>query len=145
MTTWRWGTSGVPGLSAFMPAVTKTIGVSQQYKENLEGHPGTLAIPAPNNDIPQDRYQVSADHRSSDAPPAWFPQLWFQHSLPGLPFPAGGNDAGVSIWSDNALPVPAIDPTRGTYRYGGGVVVQPYSDTYRRAETERAMMERHGY
>lgn len=143
MTTWRWGTSGVPALSAFMPAVTKTVGVSQTYKDLLEGHPGTLAIPAPNNDIPQDRLMVSADHRSSDAPPAWFPQLWFQHTLPGLPFPAGANDCGVQIYSDNQLPVPAIDPTRGTYRYGGGQVVQPYKNTYRRAVSYPTLMARH--
>lgn len=143
MTVWRWGTSGVPGLSAFMPAVTKTAGAWQSYKENLTGHPGTYAVPAPNNDIPQDRYQVSADHRSSDAPPFWYPQLWFQDRLPGLPFPAGGNDAGVRVYSDNQIPVPAIDPTRGTYRYGGGQVVQPFQNTYRRAQTERTVQARY--
>jgi hypothetical protein len=126
-----------------MPAVTTTIGVGQAYKDRLEGHPGTLAVPAPNNDIPQDRYQVGADHRSSDAPPWWYPQLWFEDALPGLPFPAGGNDAGVQIYSDNQLPVPAIEPSRGTYRFGGGTDVQPYSNTFRRAVTERTVQIRY--
>lgn len=143
MTTWRWGTSGVPALSAFMPAITKSVGMYQQYKQSVHGNPGTRPIPAPNNDIPQDRYQVSADHRSSDAPPWWFPQVWYQDQLPGLPFPAGGNDCGVRIYSDNQIPIPAIDPTRGTFRYGGGVVVQPYSNTYRRAVTERTVQVRY--
>lgn len=142
MTVWRWATSNIPALSAFMPAITKTIGVSQQYKEHVEGQPGTAAIAAPNNDIPQDRYAVSSDHRSSDAPPWWFPQLWFQDQLPGLPFPGGGNDAGVMIYSDNQLPVPSIDPTRGTYRYGGGKVWPAYQDTYRRAVTEETVQLR---
>lgn len=139
MTTWRWGTSGVPASSAFMPAITKTVGVSQAYKDLVEGQPGTEAIPAPNNSSPSSPLLTGSDHRSSDAPPAWYPQLWYQTSLPGLPFPAGGNDAGVRIWSDNQLPVPAIEPQRGTYRYGGGQVVQPYQDTYRRAETNRTV------
>ena len=144
MTVWRWGTSGVPALSAFMPSISKTAGVAQQYKDAVEGHPGTTAIPAPNNDIPQDRYQVSADHRSSDAPPAWFPQVWFQTRLPGLPFPAGANDAGVQIYSDNQLPVPAIDPTRGTFRYGGGQVVQPAMNTYRKPVLNQSVQLRYG-
>lgn len=144
MTVWRWGASGVPSLSAFFPAVTKTAGAWQRYKDALTGQPGTQAVPAPNNDIPQDRYQVSSDHRSSDAPPYWWPQLWYQDRLPGLPFPAGGNDAGVRIYSDNQIPVPAIDPTRGTFRYGGGQVVQPYMNTYRRAVTEQTVQLRYG-
>lgn len=143
MTVWRWGASDVPDLSAFFPAVTKTVGTWQQYKQALTGEPGTQAIPAPNNDIPQDRYQVSSDHRSSDAPPYWFPQLWFEDRLPGLPFPAGGNDSGVRVWSDNQIPVPSIDPTRGTYRYGGGQVVPAYSNTYRRAVTQRTVQVRY--
>lgn len=143
MTAWRWGTQGVPPLSAFMPAVTKSVVSWQRYKQAVVGEPGTQRIAAPNNDIPQDRFQVSADHRSSDAPPWWYPQLWYEHTLPGLPFPAGGNSAGVCIYSDNQLPVPAIDPTRGTYRYGGGVVTPAFQDTYRRAQTLRTVQVRY--
>jgi hypothetical protein len=144
MTVWRWGASHLPGLSAFMPAITKTASIWQQYKGNVDGQPGTQAIPAPNNSIPQDRFQVSADHRSSDAPPVWFPQVWYECHLPGLPFPAGGNDAGVMIYSDNQLPVPSIDPTRGTFRYGKGQVYPAYQDPYRRAVTERTVQLRYG-
>jgi hypothetical protein len=143
MTVWRWGTTGVPVSSAFMPAVTKTIGVSQQYKGDVDGQPGTEAIAAPNNQIPQDRYQVSADHRSSDAPPWWYPQIWYQTRLPGLPFPAGANDAGVMVYSDNQLPVPAIEPMRGTRRLGGGQVAPLWQDPYRRAVTERTVQLRY--
>lgn len=144
MTVWRWGTSGVPRSSAFMPSITKAAWSYQQYKGEVDGQPGTAAIAAPNNDIPQDKYQVSADHRSSDAPPWWFPQLWYQHRLPGLPFPAGAADAGVRIHSDNQLPVPSIDPTRGTHRYGGGQVYPVYQDPYRRAVTQRNVQLRYG-
>lgn len=144
MTVWRWGTSGVPALSAFMPAISKTAGTWQRYKDALTGNPGIAGVPAPNNDIPQDRYQVSADHRSSDAPPVWFPQLWYESRLPGLPFPAGANDCGVRIHSDNQLPVPAIDPTRGTFRYGGGKVVQPFMNTYRKPVLNETVQLRYG-
>lgn len=144
MTVWRWGASNVPASSAFMPAITKFAGMYQQYKGKVDGQPGTAAIPAPNNDIPQDRLMVSSDHRSSDAPPVWYPQVWFQTGLPDLPFPGGGNDSGVMVYSDNQLPVPAMDPTRGTFRYGGGVVTPIYSDTYRRAVTERSVQLRYG-
>lgn len=144
MTVWRWGTSGVPRSSAFMPAITKSAGMYQQYKGAVDGQPGTEAIPAPNNDIPSSRLLVSADHRSSDAPPQWFPQVWYETHLPGLPFPGGANDAGVMIYSDNQLPIPSIDPTRGTHRYGGGQVVPVYQDPYRRAVTERTVQLRYG-
>lgn len=143
MTVWRWGTSGVPALSAFMPAITKTAAIWQQYKGNLDGQPGTEAIAAPNNSNPSSPLLNSSDHRSSDAPPWWYPQLWFEDRLPGLPFPAGGNDSGVMVYSDNQLPVPSIDPTRGTFRYGGGQVVPAFQDPYRRAVTERTVQIRY--
>lgn len=144
MTVWRWSTSGVPGLSAFMPSISKTAGAWMAYKEAVTGQPGTQAIPMPNNSNPQDRYQVSADHRSSDAPPFIYPQLWFQDRLPGLPFPAGANDAGVRVHSDNQLPVPAIDPTRGTFRLGGGQAITPGMNTYRRAVVNETVQLRYG-
>ncbi len=145
MTAWRWGTSNVPASSAFMPAISKSavLGTYQQYKYNLEAQPGTMAIPAPNNSIPQDRFAVSCDHRSSDAPPYWFPQLWYEAHLPDLPFPAGANDSGVQVYSDNQIPVPAIEPFRGTHRYGGGHVVPVFQDTYRRAQTRRTVQPRY--
>lgn len=142
MTVWKWGTSGVPRSSAFMPAITKTIGVSQQYKGYVDGQPGTQAIPAPNNDIPQDRFVAGV--KSSNAPPFWWPQVWYEHCLPGPPFPGGGNDSGVRIYSDNQLPVPSIDPTRGTFRYGGGQVTPVYQDPYKRAVTQRTVQMRYG-
>lgn len=142
MTVWKWGTSKVPALSAFMPAITKTAATWQQYKANVDGQPGTQAIPAPNLSIPQDRY--AAGVKSSMAPPFWWPQVWYEHQLPGLPFPAGANAAGVRIHSDNQLPVPSIDPTRGTFRYGGGQVTPVFQDPYRRAVTQRTVQARYG-
>ena len=140
MTVWRWGASNVPGLSAFMPAISKFSGSYQQYKGDVDGQPGTQAIPAPNNDIPQDKY--AAGVKSSMAPPYWFPQVWYQVRLPGLPFPGGGNDAGVRVHSDNQLPVPAVEPFRGTRRFGGGQVYPVYQDPYRRAVTKRTVQAR---
>lgn len=142
MTVWRWGAQ-VPASSAFMPSITKGTVTWMAYKANVDGQPGTEAIPAPNNDIPQDRFAVSADHRSSDAPPYWFPQVWWETALPPGQ-PGGGNDAGVRIYSDNQLPVPAIDPTRGTRRFGGGKVTPVWQDPYRRAQTRRTVQKRHG-
>ena len=135
MTQWRWRASGVPAslaasrlpcsASAFMPAVTTTGGAAMAYKQYVELQPGTQGIAAPNNDIPQDRY--AAGQKTSYAPPVWYPTLGYQHRLP--PFlPAGGNDSPVRVWSDNQLPVPAADPTRGTRRFGGGHVAQPYTE-----------------
>jgi hypothetical protein len=144
VTVWRWGASNIPALSAFFPAVTKTAATWQQYKQNLTGQPGTRAIPAPNLSNPSSPLLVGADHRSSDAPPWWYPQLWYEDTLPGLPFPAGGNSAGMQIYSDNQIPIPSIDPTRGTYRYGGGQVVPAYQNTYRRAVTQRTVQVRYG-
>lgn len=153
MTVWKWRTSGVPeslaqsGVpvsSAFMPLITKTAGTWQAYKQHVTGQPGTQGIPAPNNDIPSSPLLVSADHRSSDAPPRWYPSLYFQDRLPGLPFPAGGNDAGVQIHSDNQLPWPAVEPQRGGRRFGGGEVVQPYYDVpHGRPKVRRRVSKRH--
>lgn len=141
MATWRWRTSGVPASTAFFPLLTKTAGTWQRYKENVSGDPGTLPVPAPNLSIPSSPLLLG-ERRSSDAPPVWYPQLWFETALSET-VPAGGNDAGVRIYSDNQLPVPAIEPQRGTHRLGGGHVVQPFQDPHRRAVTRRSLMNRH--
>lgn len=147
MTVWRWRTSGVPESTAFMPLITKTVGTWLSYKYQLDGQPGTEAIPAPDNDIPRDRLFVGEGQASArDFGGAWFPQLWYQVGLPDQhttgAFPAGGQDCGVRVYSDNQLPVPAVEPQRGTRRLGGGNVVQPYMDSYRRAQTQPALQPR---
>lgn len=131
-----------------MPLISKTAGTQLSYKYRLDGQPGTEAIPAPDNDIPRDRLAIGDGQRyAEDFGGSWFPQLWYQTGLPdpaGIgSFPAGGNDCGVRIYSDNQLPVPAVEPQRGTRRLGGGAVVQPYMDTYRRAQTQRRVSRRH--
>lgn len=144
MTVWKWRTEGVPPSTAFMPLITLPAvqGAYQSYKQHLVGEMGVIPIPAPNNDIPSSPLLCSSDSRSSDAPPYWWPNRYYEDRLPGLPFPAGANDAGVRVWSDNQLPVPAVEPQRGTHRLGGGQVVQPFQDTYRRANTTRRLQFR---
>lgn len=153
MTVWRWRTTGVPTWSgrpvtAFMPLVTKTAEVWQSFKEHLIGQPGTQPIPAPNNDIPRHRYAVGEGQAyARDFGGSWFPPLYYQESAgPGVKsgqYPAGGNDTGVRIFSDNQLPVPAIEPQRGTRRLGGGTVVPVFQDPRRRAQTTRKVSRRH--
>jgi hypothetical protein len=154
MTVWRWRTTGVPTwdgrpVTAFMPLVTKTAEVWQSFKDYLSGQPGTQAIPAPNNDIPRDRLAVGEGQAyARDFGGAWYPQLWYQTSLYGAAsgqYPAGGNDTGVCIFSDNQLPVPAIDPVRGTRKFGGGQLVQPFMQQVPgpRPQTTRRVSRRH--
>jgi hypothetical protein len=153
VTVWRWRTSGVPTwggrpVPAFMPLVTKTAEVWQSFKERVSGQPGTQPIAAPNNDIPRDRLAVGDGQAyARDFGGSWFPQLWFQDSYgPGahtMSYPAGGNDSGVRIFSDNQLPVPAIEPQRGTRRLGGGVVTPVYQQPGVPRRPKRTVSKRH--
>jgi hypothetical protein len=107
----------VPGVprgaqaSAFMPHWNKYAGSgAQQYKERLQGNPGTLAIPAPTSNTqispdPGDKAQMGTA-RSSDAPDVWYPQVYYQPDLQAAPGPV----TPVRIYSDNMMPVPAKDP-----------------------------------
>jgi hypothetical protein len=150
---WRWRTSGLPTWggrpeTAFMPLVTKTAETWQSFKEWLTGQPGTQPIPAPCNDIPRDRLAVGDGQAyARDFGGYWFPQLWFQESAgPGVKsgqYPAGGNDTGVCIFSDNQLPVPAIEPQRGTRRLGGGTVTPVYQQPRQPVRPVRKVSSRH--
>ena len=157
MTVWRWRTTGVPTwngrpVTAFMPLITKTEETWQSFKDWLTGQPGTQAIPAPNNDIPRDRLAVGEGQAAArDFGGSWFPQLYYQSDLSAGGFFTGRDPAsgtvpfagGVQIFSDNQLPVPAIEPQRGTHRLGGGTVVPVYQDPRRRAQTTRKVNRRH--
>lgn len=152
MTAWRWRTTGVPTwqghpVSAFMPLISKTAATWQAFKVLLVGQPGTQAIAAPNNDIPRGPYYVGDGQAyARDFGGSWFPQLWYQDGLYGVPsgqYPAGGSDTGVCIFSDNQLPVPAIDPVTGTRKFGGGQRVQPFMAPTPRAQTVRKVSRRH--
>jgi hypothetical protein len=83
---------------------------AQRYKQNLQGSPGTTAIGAPTSNT-----QISPDAgdkaqmgtaRSSDSPDVWYPTKYYQADLEGAPGPV----TPVRIWSDNLMPVPAVDP-----------------------------------
>ncbi len=116
----------VPGAfsTAFTPMPHKAAPIGgQAYKMYVEGQPGTQGIPAPYPGVPEEIDRVGSDHRSVDAPPVWYPSEYYELHIPvyeGAPF-AGG----AWIYSDNQLPIPAIEPQRGTYHFGGGKVVQP--------------------
>ena len=63
-------------------------------------------IPAPRPaGVPQDRSGMrgmGGDSRSSDSPNWWTPNIYYMRELASPP--------NVSVYSDNQLPVPAIDP-----------------------------------
>ena len=151
MTVWRWRTTGVPTwggqpVSAFMPLITKTQETWQSFKDHVNGQPGTLPVPAPDNGIPRSPLFVGAGQAyARDFGGNWFPQVWYQDGQPGFAtaqYPAGGNDSGVCIFSDNQLPVPAIEPQRGTHRLGGGQVAPVFMDPRRRVITQRTVQPR---
>jgi hypothetical protein len=103
----RYMVPGVPrqfSATAFTPTLTRAAASgAQSYKSELTGQPGTQAIPAPYPEgVPQDAHFTGGQSRSSDAPPVWYPQLYYQRALT--------NRAPVAIYSDNCLPVPAVDP-----------------------------------
>jgi hypothetical protein len=110
----RYVVPGVPAgvqHSAFMPHWNKYAGSgAQRYKRTVNGQPGTQAIPAPtiNTQISPDvgDKAQSGTARSSDAPQVWYPQLYYQEDLYSAPGPV----CPVQIYSDNLMPVPAVDP-----------------------------------
>jgi hypothetical protein len=110
----RYVVPGVPAgvqPSAVMPHWNKYAGSgAQTYKRGVVGQPGTQAIAAPtiNTQISPDigDKAQSGTSRSSDAPGVWYPQLWYQPDLYSAPGPV----CPVSVYSDNLLPVPAVDP-----------------------------------
>jgi hypothetical protein len=110
----RYVVPGVPAgaqPSAFLPHWNKyAASGAQRYKRFVVGQPGTMAIPAPTSNT-----QISPDAgdkaqmgtaRSSDAPDVWYPTIYYQPNLYAAPGPVNP----VSIYSDNIMPVPAVDP-----------------------------------
>jgi hypothetical protein len=102
----------VPGAtsSAFVPAPAQTTAVVR-YKMEVTGQPGTQAIPAGLADFPGGQVVNGQPVRGAGAgynqgsntmPPVWYPQLYYERRLSEVP--------EVSIYSDNQLPVPAMDP-----------------------------------
>jgi hypothetical protein len=100
-------------LSAFMPHAAKyAASGAQMYKHAVSGQPGTQGIPAPTtNTVPSPDagdMVLMGTARSSDAPDTWYPQKWFERSLNGDG--TMGPVTPVRIYSDNLMPVPAVDP-----------------------------------
>lgn len=150
MTVWRWRTSGLPTWpggrpeTAFMPLITKTIGVGQAVKALLVGQPGTEAIPAANNDIPRDRLAIGEGTQyAKDFGGSWFPSLYYQENFSQWFESGDGWAAGARIFSDNQLPVPAIDPITGTSRFGGGPQTPAFMDPRKQRRPKRRVSKRH--
>jgi hypothetical protein len=106
MVSWRLTalTSGsTKAGAALLPAPSYDAG-AYTSRGVVNGSPGTTMIPAPYPAaVPQDYSRRL--HGSQDAPPAWFPGIYYAPRLESH-FPG-------SYLSDNQMPVPAIDP-RGT-------------------------------
>ena len=122
----KYVTTGIPQgaqLSAFLPNWVRLGGSGAvQYKQALTGAPGTRSIPAPTRDtVPSpdlgDLAQMGTA-RSSDAPDSWNPQLYYQTRLTERP----GAGQPIRVYSDNLLPVPAVD---GRLRGRSAVLARP--------------------
>ena len=102
--------NGQMGHAALMPHFNRHAGSgAQEYKGRVVGQPGTQAIPVdptiPSPD-PGDIALMGLS-RSSDAPNVFYPNLYYTdgpiRERPGAGMP-------VSVYSDNLMPVPAVDP-----------------------------------
>jgi hypothetical protein len=99
------GPSGKLG-AAILP-VPAQMGEAYQSWGPIVGMPGTDLIPAPYPAaVPQGVEYVSSDPTSTskDAPPVWRPGIYYQPVLAATP--------PMAVYSDNQMPVPAINPTR---------------------------------
>lgn len=124
----RYQVPGVPpgpaaGLTAFTPHFNRhAAGGAQRYKYALTSTLGRTAIPAPVIDTapspdPGD-LALTGRHRSSDAPPAWWPQESYQRviaELPGAGMPVGYYSPQFP-GRTTVLPVPAEDYRAGYQR-----------------------------
>jgi len=118
MPTWRYTVPGVPpalACTAFTPLFDYRAGSGHQsYKYAVDGQPGTRAVPAPRfatsrQDDPTAQAMMGSA-RSTDAPPVWYPQQYFQHFIaerPGAGMPIRVYDP-VHPGPTTVLPVPAV-------------------------------------
>lgn len=75
-----------------------------QGRGTVYGSPGTVPVPAPYPAAVSQDWTHRALHRSSDAPPVWYPSVYYQRG-------PNGTRPQVSVSSDNQMPVPAKDAT----------------------------------
>jgi hypothetical protein len=105
----RYSVPGVPpqfSPTAFTPNLVRLASSgAQRYKQAVVGQPGTQGIPAPYPEGVSRDPSYTSLHQSPDAPPVWWPQLYYQTGLTNAA--AAG---GESVYSDNCMPVPAVDP-----------------------------------
>jgi hypothetical protein len=101
---------GQPGHTALTPQYVRyAASGAQEYKGTVTGQPGTQAIPVQPVVPSPDPGDIAAMglSRSSDAPNVFYPNQYFNRApireLPGAGMP-------VSVYSDNLMPVPAVDP-----------------------------------
>jgi hypothetical protein len=104
--------AGQPGHTALTPAYVRyAASGAQAYKQQVSGQPGTQAIPVtPLDKVPSpDAGDIALMglSRSSDAPNVFYPNLYFNRA-PITERPGAGMP--VSVYSDNLMPVPAVDP-----------------------------------
>jgi hypothetical protein len=124
---------GVPpgaSLSAFMPHADKyAASGAQMFKGAVSGQPGTMAIPAPTGDTTPSPdagdLVLAGTSRSSDSPDVWYPSKYFERSLDGDG--SMGPVCPVQIYSNNLMPVPAVDP-----RGRGALLARPINQRGRR-------------
>jgi hypothetical protein len=99
-----------------MPARNASV---YSYKSAVTGQPGTQGVPCGLPDFGTAGLAANGVRLrgggagyamgSDTMPLVWYPQLYYQRTLlnPGSESSFAG---GVSIWSDNQMPVPAADP-----------------------------------
>lgn len=109
----------VPGIpagkdrSAFTPDMTRMAASGAAvYKGAVSGQPGTQAIPIDEpgsnvNECGPVAQSMMGLSRTRDQPPVFYPNIYYQRSLTNPPNRDGG---GIRVYSDNMLPVPAVDP-----------------------------------
>jgi len=113
----RWAYA-VPGATctALTPLPARNAS-AYSYKGAVVGQPGTQGVPC---GLPEVSGQSVNGARirgggagyaqgSDTMPLVWYPQLYYQDRLLA-PGQAASFAGGVSIWSDNQMPVPAADP-----------------------------------
>ena len=110
-------------LGAAMIPVRAASAQAYASRGQVNGSPGTRAIAAPGSGLPQDATALAQSHyhRSADSPNLWYPGVYYQPAGPSNP----AERAGVSVSSDNQLPMPAVSPlglpsvSQGRPRLGG--------------------------
>lgn len=117
MPRWAYAAPGAVSL-AQLPVPARNAS-AYSYKGAVTGQPGTQAVPcglpdfgtagATVNGLPVRGGGAGYASGSGTMPLVWYPQLYYQRTLlsPGERASFAG---GVSVYSDNQMPVPARDP-----------------------------------